>query len=644
MTLRTRILSSNFVIAIFAVVLASVLYVNHAKEARELASFSKVSELLVLFIKTSESFTEESAASWAASPVFEDYSSEGIERYETQVKTTDEFFEQIHELVATLDLSQHSKRFGQLVQNGLNFKERVEPIRQGLRTGSREAWPSIQLYVEQVRWLIGLIPQLAIEAHDAELVRKMTVADAIMQMRINASRHTGLVIHNLKFGEVSEMVDTVCRAYIPESQALITKILANTTEEGVALYKEKLLTSDWQAILDATQLIIDAGSIRYGIDPPREFDPIHAPRTQESGDAFMQAIAVFKDFVLEDIESYTSERLASASWQKWQALVLGALCVGVCLSSGFFLASRLSATIGEISHSLHSKANEGLERSKQVARASQMLADGGASQAASIEEISATMEEMKAISDTNSEHVSNAQRIAFDTDQTANAGAKAMDEMGHAMKNIQESSSEISHIAKEIEEIAFQTNILALNAAVEAARAGEAGAGFAIVADEVRSLAQKSAISANSTREKITSAIRSVSEGTRITEQVHQHLDRILNQSTKFKLALEQVSQSSRQQNEGIGQVTQSIAQIDKVTQRNAASSEETSSAAEETRRQAETILEQIQKLDALVLGAKAPRPAQARHPLAPRALQARTEGAGPAPITRSRVQEEMWN
>ena len=85
--------------------------------------------------------------------------------------------------------------------------------------------------------------------------------------------------------------------------------------------------------------------------------------------------------------------------------------------------------------------------------------------------------------------------------------------MTQAMAAIDTSSAEVAKIVKNIDEIAFQTNILALNAAVEAARAGEAGAGFAVVADEVRSLAQRSAAAAKETADKIEAAIASSRNG-----------------------------------------------------------------------------------------------------------------------------------
>ncbi|MDQ8204607.1 methyl-accepting chemotaxis protein [Pelagicoccus sp. SDUM812003] len=615
MSLKARIFVSNLFIAVFALILATVLYVDHSSEVSKLRSFSKVSELLVLFIKTSESFAEESVAAWGASPTMDYYSQESVDRYEQQVELTNGLFDDIEALVQDLDKSQYSDRFIDMVQNELDFHAHVDEIRDGLRSGRVAAWPSVQRYVEEINWLIGLIPQLAIEAHDAELVRKMILADATMQLRLRTERHVGMMVYNLDTGEVTETVNTVSKQYLTDSQTLLSKIRANAPEDARKLIDRKITNHHWDLVLESTRLLIDEGVYREGINQPLVFDQSIVKPTEEAGAQVMAGIGSLKDFILNDIETYTKERLAEAQWYKWQAVALGLLCIGVCIGSGHFLASNLYKTIGSIADTLRKKADEGLERSRSLASSSQRLADGGAQQAASIEEISATMEEMKAISDTNEEHVRDAQAIARETDQTALQGSQAMDQMGKSMKCIEESSDQIADIAKSIEEIAFQTNILALNAAVEAARAGEAGAGFAIVAEEVRSLAHKSAGSANSTREKIETAIRSVKEGTRITEDVHTHLEKIVQQASRSRAALDLVAQSSSQQNSGIGQVTTSISEIDSVTQQNAASSEECSSTAQEMENHSQDLLRQIEKLERMLRGnARAgarPRPAR---------------------------------
>ena len=148
--------------------------------------------------------------------------------------------------------------------------------------------------------------------------------------------------------------------------------------------------------------------------------------------------------------------------------------------------------------------------------ASQTLASGASEQAASVEETSASLEEISSMIRSTADNAEKAKALAGEAHAVAQTGSRTMVEMTQAMAAIDTSSAEVAKIVKNIDEIAFQTNILALNAAVEAARAGEAGAGFAVVADEVRSLAQRSAAAAKETADKIEAAIASSRNGSQL--------------------------------------------------------------------------------------------------------------------------------
>jgi len=183
------------------------------------------------------------------------------------------------------------------------------------------------------------------------------------------------------------------------------------------------------------------------------------------------------------------------------------------------------------------------------------------------------------------------------------------------MQAIKGSSDEIAKIIRDIDGIAFQTNILALNAAVEAARAGESGAGFAVVAEEVRSLAQRSAASAREIAAKIETALGRTASGVEICTKVDARLGEITGKIRDVDTLVNEVAAASREQTQGTQQVGSAVVQMDRATQESAASAEECASAAEELNTQAATLHGAVVELQRLVKG-DVPEPVAAARPV----------------------------
>ena len=235
--------------------------------------------------------------------------------------------------------------------------------------------------------------------------------------------------------------------------------------------------------------------------------------------------------------------------------------------------------------------------SSQLTDAGQQLAEGSNEQAASIEETSAVMDETSSMVKQNAENTRQANILSKEARAAAEDGSDKVKNMTLSMDELKKSSSEIAKIIKVIDDIAFQTNMLALNAAVEAARAGDAGQGFAVVAEEVRNLAQKSAEAAKNTAEIIDKNIDLSDQGVQISALVSTALDEIMSKTKDVNMLMDEITAASEEQAKGTAQITDAIGQMEKVVQQNAATAQESAASAEELKKQAyelESIVDQL--------------------------------------------------
>jgi methyl-accepting chemotaxis protein len=284
--------------------------------------------------------------------------------------------------------------------------------------------------------------------------------------------------------------------------------------------------------------------------------------------------------------------------------------LAACTAIAFVIVRSLNRVLTSVADTLGEGSNHIVAATSHLASASQTLAQNAHEQAASLQQTSSALEEIGSMTKRNSESAQRAQTLSGETRLAAETCSQRTEEMQVAMKAIQKASTEmamaihgintssnsISKIISTIDEIAFQTNILALNAAVEAARAGEAGMGFAVVAEEVRSLAKRSADAAKETEKMIEAAVMQSQKGVEVNSKVtasiaevvqkangvRDSLGNIVSKAREVDGVVGQITEASKEQNAGLEQINSAINLMNQVTQANAAGSEETASASEE--------------------------------------------------------------
>jgi methyl-accepting chemotaxis protein len=284
---------------------------------------------------------------------------------------------------------------------------------------------------------------------------------------------------------------------------------------------------------------------------------------------------------------------------------VGAVLGGIALVIGgvYVTIRSVNLTLLGLQGDLLGSSDQVAAASFQVASASQQLAEGATTQATSLEEAGAALSQMADMVHTNAENTAEAARLVDNSRASMKNSHKLLRSTKDCIDAIAAAGEKTAKVIKTIDEIAFQTNLLALNAAVEAARAGATGSGFAVVAEEVRRLALRSAASAKETAELLGKSLQVIREGHELVQKSLDEFYRMGDDAKKVSELFAVISEASREQARRIDEINRAIAEISRVTQQNAASAEESSSASQELTSQAEQMRVNVQGLLTLAEG-----------------------------------------
>jgi len=246
--------------------------------------------------------------------------------------------------------------------------------------------------------------------------------------------------------------------------------------------------------------------------------------------------------------------------------------------------NNVQTQFGEITESL-------IQSGQLVNEASQEIADGANVQAASLEQTASSMEEISSMTRMNNSNANEANQLMKHAELLVQKTNEAMKDLTDSMKAISDASDETVKIVKNIDEIAFQTNLLSLNASIEAANAGEHGAGFAVVAGEVRSLAMRSADAANSTSKLIQGNVSKINHGSDLVRKADDAFSQVAEIAEMVAKLVYEISAASDEQTQGIEQINKALTEMEDVTQQNASSTQDLSEQAARLNEQVQIML-----------------------------------------------------
>ncbi|KMT22526.1 methyl-accepting chemotaxis protein [Clostridium cylindrosporum] len=250
------------------------------------------------------------------------------------------------------------------------------------------------------------------------------------------------------------------------------------------------------------------------------------------------------------------------------------------------IVSFLNETISEINVA----AKQVALGSEEIASTSTALSEGASDQAGSVEELSASINEIYNDIRQNADNSKDVSNILNLTVEKIKDSDKKMNDMLIAMENISSASNEISRIISTISSVAFQTNLLAVNTSIEASKANVQGKQFTVIAEEIRTLANTSANAVKETTALINESISAVENGNSLARETAEMLHGIVSDSEKISNLVKEISLVSEKQALSTEEITKGIDEIAAVVQTNSATAEESAAASEELASQSELL------------------------------------------------------
>lgn len=460
--------------------------------------------------------------------------------------------------------------------------------------------------------ILTFMGALSIGSSDAATAKQLSSLTHFLVAKRDLWRWRGAVfthIANNNTGEIS--VDSAASVYRSSITVNEQRLVAEANAEGgvsrviEAFYNHPNVDTYFKAAAFLNENLITPGSSeeerRALFERVQIFQPKIKTAYYELSEQALEAVSGVCEALTEKLQEEASSERRS---------VYATAAVVVCgFLFSLFMFWRIDRSVTKVVRDVGEDLQSGSERvsraSHAVRNASQSIADIASKEASSYEEITATMSELANSSKQNTKMLNDSSSSANEAGRSVESGVRSMEELKSAMLEIDNSSKEISAIIGSIEEVAFQTNILALNAAVEAARAGEAGAGFSVVAEEVRSLAQRSARAAADTNQRIGNALKNSADGMSKTKDVEAHLESVVQRIGEFFHSTEKVARAVNDQAEGIDGVAEAMRQLNESSQVLAARSEENAASAVEMESVSRTIEKTSHSLQDLVGGTK---------------------------------------
>lgn len=593
--IQTKLLTLSLASLLCLAVFAGIVIAAAWREYTSLGNFQRTSQISQTAYELATSITDERQAAYYASAFLgEGTPAAQLARYDARVQESKVHLSRLRELSAA-NQNLFSARFRDGLRHAIEAEAHLNDLRQEILDPKRPQVQDIDsklkgkalaIYDVMLAAQASFLPVLCLETQDSELVRRIITQDNVARLQKDLWKLRGLVATALRTDKLSDTAVAELKLKLLTLEDHVSRLKSLSDPTFAVAVNGLVGDADYTLVTGLAAKLRDLGSKATG------FKELGDLASYQSGPS-AQLEKTYTDFAASatrGIQDYTAERLAGARLRFYGFAGFCAFSVAGLCGLMIHISRSITRPLRALSERLDETGELARSASHVIAQSSGQLSQDACEQAAALEEISSSM---AAVSNMRSSNQANMQKLTALAERATQSTAKGRENVSRlttAMDGIQQSTRDVSSILKSIDQIAFQTNILALNAAVEAARAGDAGAGFSVVAEEVRALAQRSAQAARDTAEKIETAVRNSAQGGELSRLTETQFTEISQIAQDYNSVIKEVEAASRQSSQGLARVNEAIVRVDQITQRSAAVAEENAAATVELKAQTEKV------------------------------------------------------
>jgi methyl-accepting chemotaxis protein len=603
--LKTKLLLLSLIPLCCAIWFGASSALTKIRERAEYSDFREVMGLANALARVNEANNDELRNAWCWNPgAIKDNGVATVDKikaiWEDNAKAQEQAYGDMQKISGSLDLNKFDPQIKTILQEIDSAHNGLAQHRQRMRQ-TMEFSEIIKPYDHLKISIQGIWPVLIKRIADKDLAQRLIAYNLYLDYQSGCVQYTGVLTWAQQIPKLPPEAYARYESYYRESETLL-KHFRSLAPKPIVEKVDKLLTDDRGHWFDAkVKSYLNANNLSefHDFQP----HPDMGAEFKEKGESRNVDLGKLMTDIRAEIGEYTDTKIDELTTKRNLAVVETILAIGLTLSLSTFLIRSISKTLVQITEGIASGTAEVFTAAHKIKQASDSLAQGAKEQASSIDNTEDMIKQIRENTRTTTHSSKQATELIQETTKTVQTSNANMKEMDNAMVQIAADGTKTKSIIKTITEISFQTNLLALNAAVEAARAGEAGAGFAVVAEEVRSLASRSGTASRDTNQIVEASAKTIGIGIESTKKANESFVAVLVSTKNVEQCIAQIEQEAQKQAAGIDEIGESAKRVGEITRENSDKAEECASYAEILDQQAESLQRYVARLKDLVAG-----------------------------------------